>query len=174
MNETLHVLFAVVMWSLSFFVFGFLHEFGHIAMYRKFGGDKNWVLTMGWGRTIIKTKRITINSLFMLPGRVNWSREKASASHAILWFSGGFIVNIICAGFLFFLILHLRQFFPVENFDIWSLDRILRVAFLTNIYIIIGTVIPMTYSFGGLKGMSSDGLQIYNVCREIHQAKSIK
>jgi hypothetical protein len=174
MNGTLHLLFAVVVWSLSFFIFGLLHEFGHIAMYRMFGGNNNWTIIMGWGRPIIRTKRITINSLFMLPGQVHWPEEKARASNAILWCSGGFIVNAVCAGFLFFLILYLRQIFPVENFDIWSLDRILRAAFLTNIYIIIGTAIPVTYPFGGLKGMPSDGLRIYYVCREIYRAKSIK
>jgi len=101
----------------------------------------------------------------MMPGFVKWSISKAKKIHAILWVSGGFLINILIAIVILIVIFYLRQQFPVDDFDVWSYDYFLRIAFFTNLIYVIFTIIPMEYKFGNLKGMPSDGLWIYRICR---------
>ena len=108
LNGVLNAVIFIFTCSISSFIFGFLHELGHIAMYRIFGGNNDWSITIGTGNPIIKTKKVTINLLFMIPGFVNWSITKVKKIHAVLWFSGGFLINSILAIAILLVILHLR------------------------------------------------------------------
>lgn len=161
--DFLSILLNLLVWSISFFVFGLLHEFGHALMYRWSGGDGNWSIIMGWGKPIIQTEKLTINTWFMLPGYCKWAKDHVKKEQAILRCSGGFIINIIFAGLILILLLCLRQSFPVEDFSAMSIDRVLRIMFFSNIYTVAGTIIPIIYPVGNIKGLPSDGLQIYRV-----------
>ena len=95
-------------------VFCYIHELGHVYTYRFFGGDNNWSITIGAiGKTIIRTKRITVNTAFILGSFfIPWYYEideknemEASKSQKILWALGGILSNaIIMCVILIFLI----------------------------------------------------------------------
>jgi len=132
-------------------------------MYRLFGGNNNWSITMGGGPTILKTKRIVINTFFLC-GYININDDGSIKSirrlYAFLWYIGGSLVNLILAISILILLYFLRLQNPVEDYTIFNLDRVLRIACMTNIYCMFIPLIPITYPFAPLKGMPSDGLRI--------------
>jgi len=132
-------------------------------MYRFFGGNKNWTIVMGGGPTILRLNRIVINTFFLC-GYVDINSDGSVKSvrrfHAFLWSIGGSLVNLIFTVSILLLLYFLRSINPVEDYSVFNLDRILRIACMTNIYCMIIPLIPITYPFAPLKGMPSDGLRI--------------
>ena len=149
-----------VLLLLLFFIFGLAHELGHAAMSRIFFKDKGWIITMGSGPAIIRTKRLVVNLWFFVEGKINYSVVDGKTSHQILRSAGGFIVNIVFAALIF---LFSIKYSEADVLPFWW--RIVPLALFANIVIVVVTMLPMKYFFGVVKGMPSDGLQILRLIK---------
>ena len=151
--------FAGALWLLAF-LSTFLHELGHAAGYLLATGDTHWHIRVGWGKSLLNTKRLSVN-LLPFDGYFSPSRKEKIDSKAklILILSGGPAVSLLLAAGLLLLksggvTVHSEIIVPsaVESF--------LSSALFLNLAILFSSVIPMHYFFGEVKGLESDGLQI--------------
>lgn len=149
------------LWIIFTFVFGFLHELGHAAMSRVFFKDRAWIITIGSGVPVLTTKRLIINTWFFAAGKINYSVKEGKKSHHIARAAGGFIVNIILAILIFLFAMQYSS--HVYELPFWW--PALPIALFVNILYAIATLIPVTYPYGVVKGMPSDGLQILRLIK---------
>ena len=158
-----NLLFLLFIWISVFLVY-LVHEMGHVLMYRIFFRGKDWHITIGTGRIIIKLKKFTVR-VFPTKGFFNiTSKYKGSKFQYIMMFLGGPLANvsfIILLSFLLKIIHDNELTFQQENL-VWFLAFI----FWANVSQFLFTVIPMKLSFWPFKGYISDGMRILKMVTE--------
>ena len=151
------ILFLLLVW-ICFFLVNFVHEIGHALMCRIFFRDKDWHITIGTGRTIIKLKRFTLR-VFPIMGFFDFeSKYKGSKLQYIMMYLGGPLANVFFIVLLSFLSQIIRT--NELKFEQLNLVWFLGFTFWANVSQFILTVVPMKYSFGLYKGHISDGMRI--------------
>ncbi len=141
-----------------------VHEMGHAIMYLIFFRDKNWHITIGKGRPIIKLKKLTVRVL-PTTGFFNCTpKYKGSKFQYIMMLAGGPLANVFSIILLIFLLQIIKNnelTFEQQNFG-WFLG----FTFWAHVCQFIFTAIPMKYSFGPYNGYISDGMRILKKARE--------
>lgn len=158
-------LYVGALWLL-FFLSTLLHEAGHAMGYLLATGDTHWHIRVGWGKSLLDTKGLSVNLLpfdgFFTPLR----REKIdSKAKLIMTLSGGPIASaIVVVG----LLLVKCGGMPIHSGVIASsaVESLVESALFVNLSILLLSVIPAHYFFGEIKGMESDGLQIAKALRD--------
>ena len=154
-------LISWALWLIFIFVACLFHELGHATMSRILFNDKSWVITMGSGTPIFYSKRLIINAWFFMAGRVRYSVNEGKKSHQIIRAAGGFTVNIVLAILIYlFAILYSSNIYELP---VWW--PVVSIAFFANIINALITMLPVTYPYGIVKGMPSDGLCILRIIR---------
>ena len=146
------------LWIIFMFISCLLHELGHAAMSRIFFNDRGWVITMGGGTPIFRSKRLIINSWFFMAGMVQYSVHEGKKGHQIARAAGGFTINIILAVLIFL-------FAMWYSSHVYEISPAIPIALFANIVTAIITMIPITYPYGIIKGMPSDGLYILRLIK---------
>ena len=158
------VIFACALWVLSFLSF-FFHEIGHAIGYMIATRDKHWHVRVGWGKRLIKTKRLTVN-LIPLDGFFKPLEEgKVDAlPKMIAMLLGGPITSLLLV-----IGLALLKFgdvsFNSELIASSAIESVVSIAFFFNLFILVLSALPTHYFFGEVKGLESDGLQIVNAIK---------
>lgn len=142
-----------------------VHEVGHAIMYLIFSRDKdkdkNWHITIGNGRTIIKLKKFIVK-VFPITGYFNCDPEyKGSKFQYIMMLLGGPLANVLYIALLVFLLQIIKS--NELTFEQRNLVWFLEFTFWTNVVQFVYTIVPMKYLFGPLKGHTSDGMKILNL-----------
>lgn len=149
------LLLLLLVWICMFLVI-FGHEMGHALMYRIFFRNKDWHITIGTGRTIIKLKRFTLR-VFPIMGFFDFeSKYKGSKLQYIMMYLGGPLANV----FFIIVLSFLSQIIKANQlkFEQPNLVWFLGFTFRANVFQFVGTVVPMKYLFWPYKGSLSDGI----------------
>ena len=158
-----YLLFLIFIWICSFLV-NFVHEMGHAIMYCIFFREKNWHITIGTGRLIVKLKKFTIKAL-PIKGFIKYvSKYKGSKFQYIMVSLGGPLANVFSIVLLIFLLQIIKAnelTIEQQNF-VWFL----KFTFWAHVSQFIMTSIPMKYSFWPYNGYISDGMSILKKARE--------
>lgn len=161
------LLFLLLVW-ICFFLVILVHEMGHVIMYRIFFRDKDWHITIGTGRIIIKLKRFTLR-VFPIRGSYDIeSKYKGSKLQCIMMYLGGPLANV----FFIVLLIFLSQIIKANElkFEHPNLVWFLGFTFWANVSQFFGAVVPMKYSFWPYKGGISDGMRILKKATEISKS----
>ncbi|MDD4402717.1 MAG: M50 family metallopeptidase [Desulfitobacteriaceae bacterium] len=153
------LLFMLLVWLCVFLVV-LVHEMGHALMYRIFFRDKDWNITIGTGRTIIKLKRFTLR---VIPIRGFFGCEpkyKGSKLQYIMMYLGGPLSNV------FFIVLLILLSKSIKANEQPNLVWFLGFTFWANVSQFFLTVIPMKYWYWPYKGHISDGMRILEKAKE--------
>lgn len=147
------IAFALFMWSCMFLSI-LTHELGHLLMYRIFSRGKDWRITIGIGRTIVKFKRFTlkvcpITGWFGCRYVVN-----ASKFQHIVMLLGGALANVCVIILLCFLV----QVIQFKELALGYTNLVATLEFLgcTNFILAVTAIIPMKI----FNGYTSDGWKI--------------
>lgn len=143
-----------------------IHELGHVLMLQMTTGNKDWHITVGIGKTIFKGKRVTINLLFVWGFFLNKKDEDKQVTKIqnILISAGGIIANI----FILLLIVVFAAYMENNQMSANEMNLIAemtRTLFALNLYLAIGSVIPMRYNFWPINkyisNLYSDGYYLF-------------
>ncbi len=157
-------IFVCSLWVLAFLSF-FLHEIGHALGYMIATKDRHWNIRVGWGKSVLKTKRLTIN-LIPLDGFFKPLEEGKvdTLSKMIAMFLGGPIASLVLV-----IGLSVLKFGGLTvNSEVVSssaIESFISIAFFFNVFILVLSILPTHYFFGEVKGLETDGLQIINAIR---------
>ncbi len=157
-------IFVYSLWFLAFLSF-FLHEMGHAIGYMIATGDRHWHVRVGWGKRLLKTKRLTVN-LIPLDGFFKPLEEGKvdTLSKMIAMFLGGPIASLVLV-----IGLSVLKFGGLTvNSEVISssaVESLISIAFFFNVFILVLSILPTHYFFGEVKGLETDGLQIINAIR---------
>jgi hypothetical protein len=137
---------------------------GHALMYRIFFREKDWHISIGTGRTLVKRERLTIRALPIRGFCHIEPKTQGTKFQYIMFYLGGPLANVL------FLVL-LGVFFRRINVSEFQLEQpnlawFLAFVFWTNLYQFLGTIVPIEYRFWPDKGYASDGLKIARKARE--------
>lgn len=157
------LIFLILIWICLFLV-NFVHEMGHAIMYRIFFRNKNWHISIGTGKLIIKLKKFTIKAL-PISGFINYElKHKGSKLQHIMVSLGGPLANVFFIVLLIFLSQTIKT--SEQTLGQQNLLWFLGFAFWMNVNQFIFTAIPMKYSHWPYKGIISDGMSILKKVRE--------
>jgi len=159
--DNMSIVIPIITIFASFFVFGLFHEIGHVIMYRVFCGDYNWKIVMGFGKPIIKLKRLTVNLAFFVGGHVadlNFTKEPRKFG-LIMFYAGGLLANIIIAVALFILLSQWAYIGINESLPEWII-MVIRSSFITSLFMVGSNVLPIS-----LKTIKNDGFLIIELLR---------
>ena len=139
------------------------HETGHMIGYKLAKGKENWIIQVGFGKTLIKTKNFDIRAVPFsgvfynpVPGNTYTKIQ------ALLCAAGGpvFSLVLILAPF----VLRIIPFYEWSSFidyyePTWNFIR------TYNLIIFLSAIIPIRYPafFPIIGGMESDGMQVLKV-----------
>lgn len=152
------LLLLLLVWICLFLVI-LGHEMGHALMYRIFFRDKDWHITIGTGRTIIKLKKFTVG-VFPVSGFFNNAPQyEGSKFQYIMMLLGGPLANVFFIVLLFFL----SQTIKANGlaFEQKNLLWFLAFTFWTNVSQFVSAVVPIKFS-----DYISDGMRILKVAAE--------
>ena len=149
------------LWVLAF-LSTFLHELGHALGYMIATGDRLWNFRVGFGKRLLKTKRLTVK-LIPLDGYFTpLEKDKINTrAKLIAILSGGPIVSLILVIGLAFLNFGGISF-NSEVITPEAIEFFINAAFFINLFILLMSLIPAHYFLGEIKGLETDGLQIIN------------
>ena len=156
----LNILLLLLLIWICMFLVNLVHEMGHSLMYRIFFREKDWNITIGEGRTIIKLKKFTVR-IFPISGYYNYeSKYEGSKFQRIMVHLGGPLANV----FFIVLLIFLLQIITANEltFEEKNLVWFLKFTFWFNVFQFVFTAIPMKYSSWPYVGCMSDGMQILN------------
>lgn len=153
-----NILILVSLIWISLFVCTLLHEMGHAFMYSVFFREKDWHITIGTGKPIIKLKKYTVNIL-PLSGKFNYiSKYRGSKLQCIMMSLGGPMVD------LFLIVILVLALYMVKTSETTILQHnliwILVFNFYQNVYSFIGAIVPIDFKIGSNYRYISDGMQI--------------
>jgi hypothetical protein len=143
-----------------------IHELGHVLMLQMTTGNKDWHITVGIGKMLFKGKRITINLFFVWGFFSNERNEDRQVTkiQKILISAGGIIANI----FILLLIVAFAAYMENNQMSANEMNLIAemtRTLFALNLYLAIGSVIPMRYNFWPINkyisNLYSDGYYLF-------------
>ena len=159
------VIFVCALWLLTF-LSSFLHELGHALGYMIATGDRLWNIRVGFGKRLLKTKRLTVK-LIPLDGYFTpLEKDKINTrAKLIAILSGGPIVSLILVIGLAFLNFGGISF-NSEVITPEAIEFFINAAFFINLFILIMSLIPAHYFLGEIKGLETDGLQIINAFKD--------
>ena len=163
------VICVCAMWLL-FALSTFLHEVGHALGYRIATRDRHWHIRVGWGKCLLKTKRLTVNLLPFDGYFTPLEKSKIdTTAKLIAILSGGPAVSLILVIGLSLLIfggisIHSEVIAPS------AIETFISSAFSINLVILVLSLIPTHYFLGEIKGLETDGLQMINAIKK-HNSK---
>ena len=157
-------LFIFALW-ISWFLWTFLHELGHAVGYMLSTGDRNWHIRVGFGKRLLKTKKLSV-SLFVIDGCfIPDENRMDSRSKRICMLAGGPIISALLVAAIAFL-----RFggiaFDSEVIALDTIEFFLNNALFVNSVILFLSILPIRYLWGEIKGLESDGLQIFNAIKK--------
>lgn len=163
-NILMEVLGIIFLWlGVAFSIL--IHEMGHVVGYKLAKGKEDWIIRVGFGKTLIKTKRfdfrlIPFSGVFYNPAPDITYTE----AQALLCAVGGPVFNLILILILFALkssSLNECSAFIDYYEPTWDFIRTYSVI------ILISAIIPMRYPafFPIIGGMESDGMDILKVLK---------
>lgn len=156
----LNILLLLLLIWICIFLINLVHEMGHVLMYRIFFREKDWNITIGVGRTIIKLKKFTLR-IFPISGHYNYkSKYDGSKFQRIMTHLGGPLANVLFIVLLRFL-LHIITANKL-TFEQKNLVWFLTFTFWGNVAQFVFTAVPMKYSSWPYEGYISDGMEILN------------
>lgn len=164
----LNILLLLLLVWICMFLVNLGHEMGHVLMYRIFFRNKDWHITIGTGRIVIKLKRFTLR-VFPIVGFYHVESEyKGSKLQYIMMYLGGPLANV----FFIIVLSFLSQIIKANQlkFEQPNLVWFLGFTFRANVFQFVGTVVPMKYSFGLYKGLLSDGMMILKKATETNKS----
>jgi hypothetical protein len=156
------LIIGAIFFSIVSLITAYLHELGHAAMHRIFFGDSNWHITLGVrGKPIIRLKKYTIRTWFMISGEIIFENNTGGKWPHIMRAAGGAFVNFALI-VVIALVRHWGAF--IEMLDTWILiEDILTFILNFNIIMLLATLIPMRYPWPFKDRPASDGLGIYKI-----------
>ena len=157
------------LWVLSFLSV-LLHEAGHALGCRIATGDGHWHIRVGWGKTLLNTRRLTVK---LLPFDGYFSPpEPDRIDTAAKWIgilAGGPAVSLLAV-----IGLSILKFggisFQSEVLAPGAIEFLMNSALSIHLFLLILSVIPAHYFWGETKGVPTDGMQIIRVIRS-HRRK---
>ena len=166
-NILMELLGIIIIWfGLAFSVL--IHETGHMTGYKLAAGKEDWIIQVGFGKTLIITKHFDIRMIPTSGVFYDQTPEKSyTKAQALLCAAGGPVLNL-----LFILILFALQSNSLIECSAYSayIDYygptwdFLRSY---NVIMFLSAIIPMRYPafFPVIGGMESDGMHILKVLR---------
>jgi hypothetical protein len=157
------IILPLLAWISLFLVF-LAHESGHVLMYRIFFRDKQWHITIGVGRTLIKLKRLTLRAIPISGSYDGEFKNKGSKLQDIMTYLGGPLTNV----FFIVLLIILSQILRANGLEseLRNLVWVLGFAFWANVYQFFITIVPMEYLYWPYTGNISDGMKILKKAKE--------
>ena len=158
----MELLGIIILWfGLAFSVL--IHEAGHMTGYKLAEGKEDWIIQVGFGITLIKTKHFDIRIIPFSGVFYDQTPEKPyTKAQALLCAAGGPVFNL-----LFILILFALQSSSLIECSAyidyygppWNFIR------TYNVIMFLSAIIPMRYPafFPIIGGMESDGMYILKV-----------
>lgn len=154
----LNILLLLLLIWICMFLAILVHEMGHVIMYRIFFREKDWHITIGVGRTIIKLKKFTVR-VFPTSGYCNYeSKDEGSKFQRIMTSLGGPLVNV----FFIVLLIFLLQIITANEltFEQKNLVWFFKFTFWLHVFEFVFSAVPMKSSSWPYEGYISDGMQI--------------
>ena len=154
-NVLLEMLGIILLWfglALSILI----HETGHMAGYKLAKGKGDWIIQVGFGKTLFKTKNLDIRILPLSGVFYNPDFDNTyTKAQALLCSAGGPVFSLVLILILFALGASTSAFIDYYG-PTWDFIR------TYNIIIFISAIIPMRYPsfFPIIGGMESDGMHI--------------
>ncbi len=170
-NILMELLGILILWlMLAFSVL--IHETGHMTGYKLAKGKEDWIILVGFGIALIKTKHFDIRLIPFSGVFYDQTPEKTyTKAQALLYAAGGPVFNL-----LFILILFALQSGSLNECSafidyyepIWDFIR------TYNVIMFLSAIIPMRYPafFPIIGGMESDGMHILKALRNKSQNQS--
>ena len=159
-NVLLEILGIIFLW-LGLALSILIHETGHMAGYKLAKGKEDWIIQVGFGKRLFKTKEYDIRILpfsgvFYHPTYDNTYTK----TQALLCSAGGPIFNLVLILILFALGARTSTFIDYYK-PTWDFIR------TYNIIMFISAIIPVRYPafFPVIGGMESDGMHILKALR---------
>lgn len=152
------------MWFLTF-LSTFLHELGHALGYMFATRDRHWHIRVGWGKRLLHTKALTVNLLVFDGVFTPLDNKIDTRAKQITTLSGGPAVSLLLV-----LGLSVLRFggvsFQSDLLADGAIEFFLKYAFFLNLCILLLSVAPVHYFYGEIKGMETDGLQIFHALKK--------
>ena len=151
------------LWLLTF-LSTLLHELGHAVGYMLATGDRHWHIRVGWGKRLVDTKALTVN-LLVFDGLFVPAEERFDTKGKLLaTVAGGPAVSLLLV--LGLLALRFGGFsFRSDVLADGVIEFFLNYALWLNLFILLGSLLPIRYFHGEIRGMESDGLKMLRVMR---------
>ncbi len=160
-NVLLEILGIIFLW-LGLALSVMIHETGHMVGYKLAKGKEDWIIQVGFGKTLIKTKNYDIRILpfsgvFYHPTYDNTYTK----TQVLLCSAGGPVFSMVLILILFALGESTSAFIDYYG-PSWEFIR------TYNVIIFLSAVIPMRYPsfFPVIGGMESDGMNILKALRD--------
>ena len=160
----LELLGIIILWlGLAFSVL--IHEAGHLTGYKLAEGKEDWIIQVGFGKALLKTKHFDVRLIPFSGVFDDQTPEKTyTKAQALLYAAGGPVFNL-----LLILILFALRSFSLNGYSafidyyepIWDFIR------TYNVIMFLSAIIPIRYPafFPIIGGMESDGMNILKILR---------
>ena len=149
-----------------------LHEYGHLLAMRLCNNHNGWHITLGPGVPIIKTKRYTLRSWFIIPSGFISSKQTDITTRDIIFINlGGPLVSLlVMVAFIIFRLNLYKQgvFDDIAEMTLTALlEQILSIIVIFNAFTFLFSIIPMRYPYG--EASVSDGMRILNAIKNANK-----
>ena len=154
-NVLLEILGVIFLW-LGLALSILIHETGHMAGYKLAKGKKDWIIQVGFGKTLIKTKNYDIRILPFSGVFYDTAPDNTyTKAQTLMCSAGGPVFSLVLILILFALGAGTSAFIDYYR-PTWDFIR------TYNIIIFVSAIIPMGYPsfFPIIGGMESDGMHI--------------
>ena len=164
-NVLMEILGIIFLWfGIAFSVLP--HETGHMTGYKLAKGKEDWIIQVGFGRTLIKTKHFDIriipfSGVFYVPA----PDPSYTKAQALLCAMGGPVFSLVLILVLFVLRFSLLNecLALIDYYEpTWHFIR------TYNVIIFLSAIIPVRYPafFPIIGGMESDGMNVLKAVRK--------
>lgn len=163
MNVLMEILGIIFLW-LGLALSILIHEAGHMTGYKRAKGKEDWIIQIGFGKTLIKTKHFDIRAV-PFSGVFNAPEDTYTKAQALMYAAGGPVFNLMVILALFALrsgsFNESLAFFDYYE-PTWDFIR------TYNVIMFLSAIIPMRYPafFPIIGRMESDGMHIMKILRD--------